>query len=136
MQRTIKSEEMERKEIEHRNITIEFMDLIGSGRFKEGLRFCAPDCRTHNPYTTGGMGDLTDAMDAAKKEMSSRYPNAEFAIKHVLADGDMVAVHTQILSYRDKPGEGGLRQVHLFRFEGDKIDRVLGYHSTSASEYA
>ena len=107
MQQTIKSEVMSQKEIANKNIAIEFMGLIGSGRFKEGLRFCAPDCRTHNPYTTGGMEALTDAMVAAKKEMSSRSPNAEFSIKHVLADGDMVAVHTQILVPEIGPAKGG-----------------------------
>ena len=40
-------------------------------------------------------------------------------IRQVIADGDVVAVHTQISS--SKPSEGGLRQVHLFRFRGDKI---------------
>jgi predicted SnoaL-like aldol condensation-catalyzing enzyme len=33
----------------------------------------------------------------------------------------MVAAHTEMLVNKSKPGEGGLRQVHLFRFEGDKI---------------
>jgi predicted SnoaL-like aldol condensation-catalyzing enzyme len=39
----------------------------------------------------------------------------------VLADGDFVAVHTELLSNKSKPSEGGLRQMHLFRFEGEKI---------------
>jgi predicted SnoaL-like aldol condensation-catalyzing enzyme len=40
-------------------------------------------------------------------------------IRHVLAEGDFVAVHTVLSS--SKPSEGGLRQVHLFRFSQDKI---------------
>ena len=40
-------------------------------------------------------------------------------IRHVLAEGDLVAVHTQISA--SNPSSGGLRQVHLFRFSGDKI---------------
>lgn len=38
-----------------------------------------------------------------------------------MADEDMVAVHTELLDSKSRPGLGGLRQVHLFRFEGDKI---------------
>ncbi len=40
-------------------------------------------------------------------------------IRQVLAEGDLVAVHTQV-SGSNSSG-GGLRQVHLFRFSGDKI---------------
>jgi predicted SnoaL-like aldol condensation-catalyzing enzyme len=31
------------------------------------------------------------------------------------------AAYTQLLSNESKPSEGGLRQIHLFRFESDKI---------------
>jgi predicted SnoaL-like aldol condensation-catalyzing enzyme len=89
--------------------------------FKEGLRFFAPDCKTHNPFVVGGMGTLTDAMIAASKNITAQSSQPEFVIKHLLADGDLVAVHTQLLNHKLNPGEGGLRQVHLFRFEADKI---------------
>jgi predicted SnoaL-like aldol condensation-catalyzing enzyme len=42
-----------------------------------------------------------------------------FSIKHVLVDGDLVAVHTTLQSQSNK--SVGFRQVHLFRFEGEKI---------------
>jgi predicted SnoaL-like aldol condensation-catalyzing enzyme len=50
-----------------------------------------------------------------------KYPEAEFSVKHLLADRDLVAAHTQLLSNKSKPNEGGSRQIHLFRFDGDKI---------------
>jgi predicted SnoaL-like aldol condensation-catalyzing enzyme len=106
---------------DRRAIATEFFQMVGSGRFKEGLRFFAPDCRQHNPYIQGSMDVLTDAMSAASKEMAPKFPDGEFRVEHILSDGDMVAVHTNLLGSRSKPGEGGLRQVHLFRFEGDKI---------------
>jgi predicted SnoaL-like aldol condensation-catalyzing enzyme len=43
----------------------------------------------------------------------------KLVVRQVLADGDLVAVHTQLAS--SNPSEGGLRQVHLFRFSKDKI---------------
>lgn len=103
---------------------VEFLRLIGLGRPKDGLRFFAPDCKTHNPYVVGGMDELTDAMIAVQKQGSSgimKGSTADFklTIRQVLADGDLVAVQTQITG--SKPSEGGLRQVHLFRFSGDKI---------------
>ena len=109
------------KETERKNIVVEYFRLIGSGRFKEGLRFFSPDCKTHNPYIAGSIAVLTDAMVAANKEGASKYPQPEFTVKNVLADGNLVAAHTQLLSNKSKPSEGGLRQVHLFRFEDNKI---------------
>jgi predicted SnoaL-like aldol condensation-catalyzing enzyme len=108
-------------ESDHRRIVAEFFELIEAGRFKEGLRFFAPDCVQHNPYVHGGMEALVDAMVAANREGRSKYPEAQFAVKQILVDGDLVAAHTQLLSSKSRPGEGGLRQVHLFRFKGDKI---------------
>ena len=121
MSKTIKSESISQKEISHKNIVVEYFKLLGLGEFKEGLHFFAADCKTHNPYVSGGMKALTDAMIAANKGMASQHSEPEFAVKHVLADGDFVAVHTQLLNSKSKPDEGGLRQVHLFRFEGEKI---------------
>jgi len=108
----------------HKGIAVEFLSLVGSERPKDGLRFFALECKTHNPYIPGSMVTLTDAMIAVQKQGSEgilKGSKADFKliIRQVLADGDLVAVHTQLSS--SKPSEGGLRQVHLFRFSGDKI---------------
>ncbi|HYC20784.1 MAG TPA: nuclear transport factor 2 family protein [Candidatus Bathyarchaeia archaeon] len=107
-----------------KDIAVEFLSLVGLGRPKEGLRFFAPECETHNPYIVGGMDALIAAMLAVQKEGAEgilKGSKADFSlvIRHVLADADLVAVHTQLSSSR--PSEGGLRQVHLFRFSGEKI---------------
>lgn len=108
----------------HKKIAAEFLSLIGLGKPKDGLRFFAPDCKTHNPYTGGGMKELIDAMIAVQKQGSQgilKGSTADFklVIRQILADGELVAVHTQIAG--SNPSSGGLRQVHLFRFSGDKI---------------
>lgn len=107
-----------------KDTAVQFLNLIGLGRPKEGLRFFAPDCKTHNPYVLGGMDALTDAMIAVQKEGAegiAKGSTADFKliVMNVLADGNLVAVHTQLTSSR--PSDGGLRQVHLFRFSADKI---------------
>jgi predicted SnoaL-like aldol condensation-catalyzing enzyme len=107
--------------LDRKNIVNEYFRLVSTGKFKEGLRFFAPDCKTHNPFIVGGIGPLTDAMIAASKNMTAQNSQPAFVIKHLLVDGDMIAVHTQLLNSKSNPGEGGLRQVHLFRFEADKI---------------
>lgn len=112
---------------EHRQrkeAVVKFLSLIAAGRPKDGLIFFARDCITHNPYTVGGMDALTDAMIAVQKQGSGgivKGSTADFklSIRQVIAEGDLVAVHTTLSS--GNASAGGLRQVHLFRFKGNKI---------------
>ena len=110
-----------RQMLDRKNIINDYFRLVGTGMFKEGLSFFAPDCKTHNPFVVGGMDAVTDAMIAASKNITAQSSQPEFVIKHLLADGDLVAAHTQLLNSKSNPGEGGLRQIHLFRFGEDKI---------------
>ena len=96
-----------RQMLDRKKIVNEYFRLIGTGKFEEGLSFFAPDCKTHNPFVVGGMGALTDAMIAASKNITAQSSQPEFVIKHLLADGDLVAVHTQLLNSKSNPGEGG-----------------------------
>ena len=121
MKQTIKTEAMRQEETNRKNIAIEYFKLVSALKFKEGLHFFASDCKTHNPYISGSMESLAEAQIAAGKNISAQNTEPEFNVKHVLADGDLVAVHTELLNSKFKPSEGGLRQVHLFRFEGDRI---------------
>jgi predicted SnoaL-like aldol condensation-catalyzing enzyme len=86
---------------------MEYFKLVSAGKFKEGLSFFAPDCKTHNPFISGSMENLTDAMIAAGKDLSAQNTDPEFAVRHVLADGDLVAVHTEFLNSKSKPREEG-----------------------------
>ena len=53
-------------------------------------------------------------MIAANKDMKTEFDGLELNVKHVLADGELVAAHTELLNSKSKPIKGGLRQVHLF----------------------
>ena len=101
-----------------------FFGLVMQGKQREGLRYFAPDCRQHNPYVKGGMDKLFDSMAAAQRD-APKYADPGFKIKSLVADGDLVAAHTEMLGNKSRPGEGGLRQVHIFRFGKD--DRVVEY---------
>jgi predicted SnoaL-like aldol condensation-catalyzing enzyme len=103
---------------------VKFLSLIAAGKPKDGLVFFTPDCITHNPYTAGTMDALTDAMIAVQKQGSGGIVKGstvdfKLSIRQVLAEGDLVAVHTTLSS--SNSSAGGLRQIHLFRFKGDKI---------------
>ena len=55
-----------------KKISVEVLSLIGSGKPKEAMRFFDPKCKTHNPYTRGGMNELTDAMIKVQNQASER----------------------------------------------------------------
>jgi len=95
--------------------------LIGEGRPKDGLKYFTAGCVQHNPYVKGGMGVLFDSMVAAMKNMRRQFTDPELKVRYTLADGDIVAAYTQLLASKSDPSKGGLRQVHLFRFSGEKI---------------
>jgi predicted SnoaL-like aldol condensation-catalyzing enzyme len=97
------------------------MKLLTQQKFMKNLRFFSSDCKTHSPYLAGTIRDLLNATVAANKEMAPKLPDAELSVKHFLADGDFVAVHTQLLNSKSNPAEGGLRQIHLFRFDAGMI---------------
>ncbi len=51
-----------------KDIVVEFFNLIAEGKPKDGLLFFDSDCKTHNPYTAGGINELIDAMIAVQKQ--------------------------------------------------------------------
>jgi len=105
---------------QRKKIVKEFFGALGTPR--EALKFFAPGAKQHNPFVNGGMDSLMESMAAAQQSMTPEFDDPDFAIKHILVDGNVVAVHTELLHSKSRPNEGGLRQVHLFRFgAGNKI---------------
>jgi predicted SnoaL-like aldol condensation-catalyzing enzyme len=70
--------------------------------------------RHHNPSFPAGFPTLMKAMI----ENHARFPHKQLKVKNVLGDGDLAAVHSQIVL---GPGQASIAAVHLFRFQGDKI---------------
>ena len=108
-----------------KEIVSDYIRLISEGKPKEGLKYFAADCVQHNPYVYGGMDALLDSMVAVQKVQSEDFAQPNIRLRHVLEEEDTVAVHTQILFSKSNPAEGGLRQVHIFRFGAD--DRITEY---------
>jgi predicted SnoaL-like aldol condensation-catalyzing enzyme len=51
-------------------------------------------------------------------ENHAQFPNKRLMVKNVLGDGNLVAIHSNIVL---KIGEPGIATVHIFRFEEGKI---------------
>jgi predicted SnoaL-like aldol condensation-catalyzing enzyme len=111
-----------------KRIVRQFFSLIVQGKQMDGLRYFSSNCRQHNPYVQGGMEALLDAMTAAQQE-PMKFSDPEFSVKRVIADADMVVVHTELLNSKSNPNEGGLRQAHLFRF--GKNNKITEYWDLS-----
>jgi predicted SnoaL-like aldol condensation-catalyzing enzyme len=97
-----------------KQIATDFLQMAAYGSAKEAAqKYCAPHCKHHNVYFAPDMEVLAQAMD----DDSRANPNKALNMKRILGDGDLVAVHSQVVR---ETGEQ-IAVVHLFRFEGDKI---------------
>lgn len=101
-------------EAHRKTIALDFLRLARDGHRSAAERLLAPGGRHHNPYFAAGMPALLDAIEAAAKTSANRTSD----VKHVVAEGDYVVVHSHV---RQEPNAPGAAVVHLFRFEGDRI---------------
>ncbi len=100
---------------ERKEIAVELLQLAAAGTAHEVTdRFLTHDFRHHNPDFPAGMEAIMEAMRADAKNV----PNKRLDIKHVLAEGELVAIHFHVVR---KPEDPGVAVVHLYRFEGDRI---------------
>ena len=102
-------------QIARKETAASFLRLASSGKVKEAYqRYVGASFRHHNPYFPG----TAEALSVAMQKNADQFPQKAIDIKHVLAEGDLVAVHAHI---RLEPGDLGVATIHLFRFEGDRI---------------
>jgi predicted SnoaL-like aldol condensation-catalyzing enzyme len=111
-----------KQEKREKEIALSFFRLIAP---PEGpmaaLRIFDPKCRHHNPYCAPGMKALFSEMAKVQQNMKANEMSRDpvFEIKNVIVDGNMVSIHTTLQSKSKR--KRGLRQVHMFRFKGDKV---------------
>lgn len=94
---------------------VSFLRLIVAGKIQEAYAtYVDPGMRHHNAYFAGDAASLAQAME----ENHIRFPHKVYDVKHVLEDGDLVAVHSHI---RMNQEDRGVAVVHLLRFTADRI---------------
>ena len=99
----------------NKEAAVNFLQLNVSGRIKEAYdRYVDMNGRHHNPYFAGDF----PALKQAQLENHVQFPHKQITIAHVLADGDLVAVHALVVP---APGAKGVAIVHLYRFAAGKI---------------
>ncbi|WP_416978986.1 nuclear transport factor 2 family protein [Streptomyces sp. T028] len=77
-------------------------------------RFVRADYIQHNPQ----VGDGAAALKAVGRSFHQQFPRATYSVKRVIAEGDLVLVHSHLVA---TPGTRGSAVVDIFRFQGGKI---------------
>ena len=98
-----------------KNAAVSFLKLASSGKVHEAYsKFVGEGFRHHNPFFEGSAESLQAGMEAN----ASQNPDKALDVKRVIAEADLVAVHSHV---QQKPGERGAAVVHIFRFENGRI---------------
>ena len=111
-----------KQEEKEKQIALSFFELIAppDGPMA-ALRIFDPKCKHHNPYSAQGMKSLFKEMSRAQQDTEHEHMPRDpvFSIRSVVADGNMVIVYTTMQSKSKQTV--GFRQVHMFRFKGNKV---------------
>src|SRR2546421_13100977 len=97
-----------------KDIAVSFLKNAASGKLDEAYSLVGPNFRHHNAYFPGDAESLKAGMVDAHKQ----FPNTKIEIQRVIAEGDLVAIHSRVLHAPDQPE---IAVVHIFRFAGEKI---------------
>ncbi|MFI6551097.1 nuclear transport factor 2 family protein [Streptomyces prunicolor] len=77
-------------------------------------RFVRTDYIQHNPLAPNGSQTLKNLAPGFHQQ----FPDAEYDVKRVMAEGDLVLVHSNVIA---TPGTRGNAVIDIFRFQGGKI---------------
>lgn len=100
---------------QNKDAAVSFLKMASSGDVREAYsKFVGSGFRHHNPYFEGSAEALMTAM----QENARENPNKTLDVKRVIAEGDLVAVHSHV---RQNPDDLGGAVVHLFRFDDGRI---------------
>ena len=101
--------------MERKDLAVSFLRMCAAGQAREAFaQHAAPRFRHHNPYFAGGAEAISAGMD----DNARQFPGKALDIKRVIAERDLVALHSHV---RMTPGDPGIAVVHIIRFEGDRV---------------
>ncbi len=100
---------------DRKQASVQFLQLVVAGKIDEAYRkYIDMRGKHHNPFVPAGFSALKKAII----ENHNQFPNKHLAVRNVLGNENLVAVHSHIVL---QPGDTGMTAVHLFRFEGNEI---------------
>ena len=100
---------------ENKESAVNFLKLASSKNVRDAyLKFVGEDFKHHNPYFEGSA----QALEAGMQENADQNPEKSLEVKHVIAEGDLVTVHSLV---HHAHGDRGAAVIHIFRFENGRI---------------
>ncbi|MFC8347692.1 nuclear transport factor 2 family protein [Streptomyces sp. NPDC057280] len=112
-------------------VTAAFDQLLVKKDLSALDRYWGPEYDQHNPNIPNGVEGVKAGLGA----FFEQFPELKVTPKRVIAEGDLVAVHSH---YVNVPGERGQAVVDLFRVRGGKIvehwDVIQDVPATSAND--
>lgn len=100
---------------QNKDAAITFLQLSSSGKAREAYsKFVGEGFKHHNPYFKGSA----EALESGMQENAQQNPEKSLEVKHAIAEGDLVAVHSHV---HHKRGDLGAAVIHIFRFENGHI---------------
>lgn len=100
---------------DRKTAAVDFLQRVVAGQIEEAYeKYVDMAGKHHNCFTPAGFPALIKGMMEADK----MFPHKQWTVKHILEDGDLVAVHSHMVLV---PGKTELATLHLVRFEGNKI---------------
>ena len=100
---------------QNKESAINFLKLASTGKVRDAyLKFVGEGFKHHNPYFEGSAG----ALEAGMQENADQNPEKSLDVKQILAEGDLVAVFSEVHHTR---GDHGAAVIHIFRFENGRI---------------
>ena len=100
----------------NKKIVLAFYNMIfNEHKVAEAFKlYSVPEYKQHNPYAATGA---QPAIDFLSKYMSQN-PESKGEVKHVIAEGDLVAVHNHVTQ---NPKDLGRAVVDIFRVQDGKV---------------
>ncbi|WP_158847532.1 nuclear transport factor 2 family protein [Saccharothrix deserti] len=97
----------------HKAVTVHVLKrLFEDGDVSVVDRYIRPDYIQHNPLAPNG----TAPLKALAGPLNAQFPELKYDIKRVIAEGDLVLVHSNLVLV---PGTRGTAVVDIFRFDRD-----------------
>lgn len=91
-----------------------YEQIIGRKDFEAGRRYMSEDYKQHSPYAKDGPAGLKAFVDWFREN----HPQHRYAVKKVIAEGDMVVLHLHGMGGMSPHGE---QVVDFFRVKDGKV---------------
>ena len=99
-----------------------FRDVFGAHDADAAARYLRPDYIQHNPQVPGGLEGFQKFFRPQFAKISpERRAASKLEVLHVVADGDLVAIHLRYSGISAAGKRIEVTEFDLFRIEGDRI---------------